>query len=79
MPRPLRATRYAEGASPSLIWMITAKLPYLSYAEAIEFYHDWVPKLTPSERALLGCYDRYFLITGMLNRFLATNPGRSSR
>ena len=74
MPRPLRAQRYAEGASPSLIWMITERLPFLAYAEALQFYAEWVPKLTPAERALLGCNDRYFLMTGMLNRSDALPP-----
>lgn len=74
MPRPLRAQRYAEGASPSLIWMITERLPYLSFPEAMEFYRDWVPRLKPNERALLGCNDRYFLMTGMLNRSDALPP-----
>ena len=54
--------------------MVTEKLPYLSYAEALAFYKDWVPRLTPSERALLGCNDRYFLMTGMLNRADALPP-----
>lgn len=79
MPRDLRAQRYAEGASPSLIWMIKEKLPFLSFAEAMEFYREWVPRLSPKELALLGCNDRYFLLTGLLNRPDMMHPWRYDR
>lgn len=74
MPRPLRAERYAKGASPTLVKLITDWLPYTSFVEAHEFYRDYVPRLKPTELALLGCNDRYFLLTGLCNRVDAIHP-----
>lgn len=68
MSRPLRAERYAKTASPTLVAFITQQLHFLSYNEAMEFYNSYVQKLTPTDLALLGCNDRFFLLTGMLNR-----------
>ncbi len=74
MTRILKAERYATGASPSLVHVITDRLPYLSFVEAMEFYRDYVPKLLPAELALLGCNDRFFLLTGLCNRVDAIHP-----
>lgn len=74
MTRALKAERYAVGASPSLIHVITNRLPYFSFVEAMEFYRDYVPKLEPTELALLGCNDRFFLLTGLCNRVDAIHP-----
>lgn len=74
MPRLLRAERYAEGASPSLVSFITERLPYLSFTEAMAFYAEAIPRLKPTEIALLGCNDRFFLLTGLLNRPDAIHP-----
>lgn len=68
MTRPLRAERYAIGASPTLLNIITERLHYFAFNEAMEFYAEAVPRLKPNELALLGCNDRFFLLTGMLNR-----------
>lgn len=68
MSRLLRAERYAVGASPSLVSLITERLPYLSFSEAMNFYSEAVPRLQPTEVALLGCNDRFFLLTGLMNR-----------
>lgn len=68
MLRKLKAERYANGASPSLVKFITERLPYLSFTEAMQFYMEAIPRLKPTELALLGCNDRFFLLTGMLNR-----------
>ena len=68
MSRPLRADRYAKGASPSLVTFITERLPFLTFSEAMAFYTEAIPRLQPTELALLGCNDRFFLFTGMLNR-----------
>ncbi len=74
MPRPLRAERYAKGASPSLVSLITDRLPYLSFAEAMSFYAEAIPRTKPTDLALLGCNDRFFLLTGLLNRSDAIHP-----
>lgn len=74
MPRSLRAERYAKGASPSLVNLITERLPYLSFSEAMAFYAEAIPRLKPTELALLGCNDRFFLLTGLLNRPDAIHP-----
>ena len=74
MPRPLRASRYAEGASPSLVQIITDRLPFFSFNEAMAFYTDVVPRLKATELALLGCNDRFFLFTGLLNRVDGIHP-----
>lgn len=74
MTRPLRAERYANGASPSLVSFITERLPYLSFSEAMAFYAEAIPRLKPTEMALLGCNDRFFLFTGLLNRVDGIHP-----
>lgn len=79
MPRPLRAERYLPGCSPSLVRLITDKLPYWSYNEAMRFYHDLVGKLSSNELAVLGCNDRYFLLTGLCNRPDMFHPWRYDR
>jgi hypothetical protein len=74
MSRPLRADRYAEGASPSLVQIITDKLPYFTFEEAMDFYGSLVGHLNANEMALLGCNDRFFLLTGLFNRVDAIHP-----
>lgn len=72
--RELRAERYASRASPTLISLIRERLPYLDFNEAMSFYGDAVPLLKPHDLALLGCNDRFFLLTGLLNRPDAIHP-----
>jgi hypothetical protein len=72
--RPLKAVRYAQGASPTLIEFIVTKLHYLAFDEAMEFYEMTIPCLTPTEFALLGANDRFFLLTGLLNRVDLIHP-----
>ena len=74
MPRILRAPRYAEGADTDLVWIIQNKLAYLSFSEAMAFYERAIPELSARELALLGCNDRFFLLTGLLNRVDAIHP-----
>jgi hypothetical protein len=40
----------------------------------MEFYAAAVPRLQPAELALLGCNDRFFLFTGLLNRIDGIHP-----
>lgn len=77
--RPLRAERYAIGASPSLVRFLTDRLPFLSFSEAMAFYAQAVPRLKPTELALLGCNDRFFLVTGLLNRVDMIHPWQYER
>jgi hypothetical protein len=74
MSRPLRAPRYAEGANPDFVYLITEKLPYYSCAEAIKLYDELGPEMSANELALLGCNDRFFLLTALLNRADAMHP-----
>jgi hypothetical protein len=77
--RTLRAERYAVGASPSLVDFIAGRLPYLSFSEAMAFYSEAIPRLRPAELALLGCNDRFFLLTGLLNRVDMIHPWQYER
>lgn len=74
MSRQLRAERYATGASPSLVSFIVERLPFLSFGEAMRFYEAATPKLLPTELALLGCNDRFYLFTALLNRVDGIHP-----
>jgi hypothetical protein len=66
--------RYIAGASPSLIKIITERLPFFAFDEAMDFYASVVGHLNRNELALLGCNDRFFLVTGLLNRVDAIHP-----
>ena len=74
MAQALRGERYQNGASPAFVSFITETLPYLSFSEAMEFYREYLPRLKPTEMALLGCNDRFFLLTGLCNRVDAIHP-----
>lgn len=72
--RALRGERYLEGCSPSFVEIVRDKLPYWGFYEAGEFYADMVGHLSNNEMALLGCNDRYFLLTGLCNRVDMIHP-----
>ena len=72
--KKIKAPRYAENADPVLVNFIQDKLPFLDFQEAGEFYSEFVPRLKKTEIALLGCNDRYFLLSGLLNRVDAIHP-----
>ena len=70
----LRADRYAKEASPSLPAFITERLHYLDFNEAMAFYRQALSHLKGPDWALLGCNDRFFLLTALLNRPDAIHP-----
>jgi hypothetical protein len=72
--RTLRGERYAEGVSDKVIDFILNKLPYYDYEAATLWYQTWVPQFSPTELALLGCNDRFFLLTGLCHRVDAQHP-----
>lgn len=74
--RPIKGERYAtrDGVSVGLVDFIVSDLPFLSYEKATAFYAEAVPRMSLDELALLGCNDRFFLLTGLLNRADAIHP-----
>ncbi len=72
--RKLRGERYARGADPGFVKILTDDLPYFSFERAHRFYQEALPILNRNETALLGCNDRYFLLTGLLHREDAMHP-----
>lgn len=78
MTRPLKAERYAKGVDPHIVALITDWLPYASYPEAMRFYgeiaNSCVYEPQGNLEALLGCNDRFFLLTGLCNRVDMMHP-----
>jgi hypothetical protein len=72
--QPLRGERYVKDASPTFVRFLTEKLPYLDYDGTLDFYKEWLPRLKDPDEALLGCNDRFYLLTGLLNRKDACHP-----
>lgn len=75
----LRAERYAKDASPSLPAFITERLHYLDFNEAMAFYRQAMDKMKGADWALLGCNDRFFLLTGLCNRPDMIHPWQYER
>lgn len=71
--RPLRGERYAKGVNPDLIRTLTDVLPFMTYNEAACWYGEALRKQVPQEWALVGCNDRFFLLTVLLRREDATH------
>lgn len=75
MPKELRGTRYLTAKNQPLASFITNELPYLDYYETCAWYAKVSRDgLDLQGRALLGCNDRYFLLTGLLARSDALHP-----
>lgn len=70
----LRAERYAKAASPTLPAFITERLHYLDFNEAMAFYRQALQHLKGPDWALLGCNDRFFMLTGLCNRVDMIHP-----
>lgn len=71
----LRGTRYAEHARDEVKNIIRKQVHAFSFEQAQAFYRDVVAKeFTDKEIALLGCNDRFFLLTVLLGRVDALHP-----
>lgn len=73
MSKPLRGARYADGADPEIVQIIR-DLRDAPFEVALEIYEDVVPHMSPAEMALLGCNDRFYLLTVLCNRADMVHP-----
>ncbi len=70
----LKGQRYVdETVNPDFLIFVEKRLPYLSYKTACAFYAESVPNLSDNELAVLGCNDRFWLLTSLLRRKDAIN------
>lgn len=70
----LHGERYLRPRSDRLAKFIVEDLPYLDYNETLAWYAAACPRMEAEEHALLGCNDRYFLVTGLMHRADALHP-----
>ena len=78
MGRELHGLRYLRPGAEGLARFIAEELHKCTYSEALSFYDDFNKwsreRQDPSDIALLGANDRYFLLIGLLNRRDAMHP-----
>lgn len=74
MRKELKGTRYLR--DHELGRYIVEELPYLDFDETLEFYEFFEQRkeTTDADRALLGCNDRYYLLTVLCHRKDALHP-----
>jgi hypothetical protein len=68
-----RALRYLTVENAELAAFIVDDLPYLDFEDTVAWYDALEPALTDIDRALLGCNDRFYLLTRLLGRKDAEN------
>lgn len=75
MTRPLRGTRYITSPDhEALAAFARDELPFMDYESARRAYARIIPAMDRNAAALLGCNDRFFLLTGLLGRVDALHP-----
>lgn len=75
MQRKLRGERYADDENVKLQKFLVDVLPYLDLENTQEFYKTLTDQFwRPKDLALIGCNDRFFLLTVLLNRKDAVHP-----
>ena len=74
MSKALRGTRYLRPENRPLAEFIANRLHSLDFYETCVWYSTVVPVLDLQDEALLGCNDRFFLMTGLLGREDALHP-----
>lgn len=72
--KELRGTRYLKAHTEWLAKFIVNELPYLDYTETLRWYKEAGRVMGLDGRALLGCNDRFFLLTALLGRSDALHP-----
>lgn len=70
----LKGERYRKPHHAELARFIVDELPYLDYLETLRFYDLTLPNLDVDGSALLGCNDRFYLLTGLLGRHDVIHP-----
>ena len=69
-----RGERYLPDEGAWLRQQLSEELPSLDYAATCAWYQLHAPRLSLRQGAFLACNDRYFLLTGPLNRRDALHP-----
>jgi hypothetical protein len=70
----LRGDRYCTEENKELADYIVNELHFLDFEEARRFYTAMLPNLSDADMALLGCNDRFFLLSVLLGRKDAIHP-----
>lgn len=74
MPKELRGRRYLTVRNLWLQKFIQEELPYLDYYETCDWYAANALDLDLPGQAFLACNDRFYLLTGLLNRVDLLHP-----
>jgi hypothetical protein len=72
--RELRGSRYLRKDNERFARFLVEDLHFLDYSETLRWYASVSKHLTQPSRAMLGCNDRYFLLTALCHRHDAVHP-----